>query len=349
MQRSGSSYWAAALLVGWVSATTPAEETASAKQIAQWAAQLGDNSFAVRESASEQLVQAGRPAIEAVAAAAMNAERLEVTVRALRILNELALSPDEATARSAKAALGELAGSKRPAVAARARSALRTYQLNVATVLQRCGARMQSSDGRIVSVNFDEAKDFVKHLHLLHELPDVEHLSFSTPLMDDDALAELRGLPRLRDLNLYRSRIGDDGLKHMATFPSLERIPMGETRVTDRGLVHLKDLTQLEYVGLRGNQVTDDGLVHLKNLTNLTGLYLGETKVTDAGLAHLKPLTKLNLLLLGQADISDAGLEHLKGLTELRSIDLSETKVTEAGLASLKRAIPEVQIRTKTP
>jgi len=31
------------------------------------------------------------------------------------------------------------------------------------------------------------------------ELPNVEHLSFSTPLMDDDGLAELKGLPRLRN------------------------------------------------------------------------------------------------------------------------------------------------------
>jgi hypothetical protein len=339
------------LLVGLGStahATDKSEAPPSEKQIAQWIRRLDDDSFKVRESASKHLLQSGKAAISAVAAAAIG-DSLEVTERALRILDELASSTDVSTARAAKEALTKLAASKHSAAAVRARTALRSYQQRVVGTLERCGARVQTTGDRIVSVNFDAAKVLGENLRLLHELPDVEHLSFETPLMDDDGLAALKGLPQLRDLNLYRSRVGDAGLKYLKTLPSLRRVPMGETRVTDKGLVHLKDLTQLEYVGLRGDRVTDAGLVHLKDLTNLTGLYLGETKVTDAGLVHLRRLTKLNWLLLHHTQVSDAGLEHLKELTALRDLDLSATRVTEAGMARLKKALPQVQIYMKQP
>lgn len=347
-----SGYWTAVLLVGLGStAACAAEESeapASAKQIAKWIQELDDDSFSVRESASKNLLKSGKAVIEAVAGAAAGDSR-EATHRATRILGEFTSSADRATATAAREALVKLAASRHSAAAGEARRALRSYQHRVVAALQRCGARVQTGEDRIIGVSFDAAKALGENLRLLHELPDVESLSFSTPLMDDDGLAELKGLPRLRELNLYRSRVSDVGLKTLKTFPSLRRVPMGETRVTDKGLVHLKDLTQLEYVGLRGNQVTDAGLVHLRKLTNLTGIYLGETKVTDAGLVHLRPLTKLNLLLLDHTPVSDAGLEHLKGLTGLRDLDLSDTRVTDVGVARLRKALPQVQIRVTQP
>jgi Leucine-rich repeat (LRR) protein len=352
MQWNNNGRWTMVLLVGlgFPAAGVADERTApaSAKEIAQWILQLDDDSFSVRESASKNLLKSGKAAIEAVAAAATG-KSLEVTERALRILDELALSEEGATARAAKQALGSLAISKHPAAAERARRSLRAYQHRIAQTLERCGARVQTTEGRIVAVYFDAAKAFTGNLRLLHELLDVETLSFSTPLMDDDGLAELTGLPQLRELNLYQSRVSDAGLRHLKTLPNLRRVPMGETRVTDEGLVHLKDLTQLEYLGLRGNQVTDAGLVHLRNLTNLTGLYLGETKVTDVGLVHLRNLTKLKMLLLDHTQVSDTGLDHLMRLTDLRDLDLSDTRVTAAGKARLKKALPQLQLRGGQP
>ena len=350
MRRSNSRCWMAVLLVAWGCTTACAGQKGdappSAKQIAEWARQLDDDAFSVREAASRNLLKAGQAAIEPVAAAAAGSS-LEVTTRSIDILAELASAG--ATARPAKEALSKLATSEHPATAVRASKALRAYQQRIAATLARSGAQVQTRDGQFVAVNFDAATELGENLRLLHELPDVEEVSLSNPLMDDAGLAELAGLPRLRELNLFNSRVSDAGLKHLKTLPSLRRVPMGMTQVTDRGLVHLKDLTQLEYVGLRGNQVTDAGLVHLKNLTNLTGLYLGETKVTDAGLVHLRPLAKLNMLLLDQTKVGDAGLEHLNGLEELRDLDLSDTQVTAAGVAGLKKALPQVEIRLKQP
>ena len=118
------------LLVGLGStaghAAEKSEAPPSAKQIAQWIQQLDDDVFSVRESASRKLLRAGKATIEAVAKAAAG-KSLEVTDRAVRILDELASSTEGATARSAKAALVELAASKDPAAAVRARTALRGY------------------------------------------------------------------------------------------------------------------------------------------------------------------------------------------------------------------------------
>ena len=77
----------------------------------------------MRESASKSLLKSGKAAVGAVAAAAAG-DSLEVTERALRILEELALSVEGATARAAKEALAGLAASKHPAAAVRARRTL---------------------------------------------------------------------------------------------------------------------------------------------------------------------------------------------------------------------------------
>jgi hypothetical protein len=346
MRRKNSGCWAVILLVGLgrpaARAADEIEAPVSARQFAKWIQQLDDRSFAVREGAAKRLLKSGKGAAEAVAAAATG-DSPEVTNRALRILDELASSEEVGNARAAKEALVRVAASKH-AAADDARRLLRAYQLRVVAALQRCGARVEIRDEKVVAVDFDRATALGGNLRLLHELPDLEELSFSTPLMDDDGLAHLKGLPRLRELNLFQSRVGDEGLKCLKTLPSLRRVPMGKTRVTDEGLVHLKDLTHLEYVGVRGNQVTDAGLVHLAKLTNLTGLNLGETKVTDAGLARVRHLTKLNLLVLNQTGVGDTGLEHLKGLIGLRSLDLSNTRVTETGVARLRAALPQLNI-----
>jgi hypothetical protein len=297
------------------------ETPASAEQIAIWIRQLDDNAYSVRESASKNLLKSGKAVIGPVAKAAVG-NSVEVTSRTIHVLEELASSDDVATVEEAIEALLTLARSDQPA-APRARKALRNYQYRIVGMLERCGAQIDFREDLVVGVDFNGAKVLKGYLHLLHELPDLEHLSFSTPLMDDERLAELQGLPRLWDLYLYRSNVSDAGLKYLKTFPSLRRVPMGETRVTDKGLVHLKDLTQLEYVGLRGNRVTDDGLVHLKNLTKLTGLFLAETQVTNAG------------------------MEHLKGMTALQQVYLWDTKVTEAGVAKLKKALPQAQVILK--
>ena len=330
----------------WIAPVFAADKDADRKQIAQWVRGLDDKAFAVREAATNKLIAAGKPAVGAVAAAAVG-NSLEATQRVFRILGELSQSPDPDTVDAVKVALVKLAASNNKAASAGAKDGLRRFQLRAKRQLEESGASLTSEQDRVVGVSFDTAKVIGPNLRLLHELPDLTYVSLSNEKVGDEELAALRGLKKLNYLNLYHSKITDAGLVHLKHLPALKHVPMGHTKVTDAGLVHLKDLTQLEYLGLRGDAVSDAGLVHLKKLTNLTGLYLGETKVTDAGLVHLKGMTKMQYLRLDTVAVSDAGLEHLKGMKELEQLDLWDTKVTEAGVAKLKDVLRNAKVLTK--
>ncbi|MGB2819615.1 MAG: hypothetical protein WBF17_01435 [Phycisphaerae bacterium] len=85
-----------------------AKPVASAEQIEKWVRNLNAVSAAVRDQATKELVKAGKPAIDPVARAAKG-DSLEVTVRGISVLKALLSSDDEATRRSARAALEALA------------------------------------------------------------------------------------------------------------------------------------------------------------------------------------------------------------------------------------------------
>lgn len=334
----------ASLEAGMAVAETPkTDKPDSARRFRQWIKDLDNDQFEVREAASRDLLSAGKEVIPAVAAA-VESSSLEVTTRALRILQEFSISAQPDTAKAAKLALVQLAASNHPGTAARARTVLRSRQHRIIHQLEEAGAVVSLEGDQAVTVNFDNAQTIGPGLRLLRELPDLQTVSLSNRRAGDAEMALLKGLPKLRDVNLYQSNVGDAGLEHLKHIPTLKWLPMGETKVTDAGLVHLKDMTQLEYLGLRGNRVTDAGLVHLKKLTNLQGLYLGETKVTDAGLVHLKPLVKLEYLYLHNTEITDAGLEQLKDLRKLERLYLWKTKATETGLKQLREALPRLKI-----
>ena len=97
-------------------------DSESSKSIQEWITQLDDDRFAVREEATQNLLKAGKKAIDTVAKAAAG-DQLEVTYRSVRILEELAGSKDAATAAAAKTALTQLVVSNHAAAAPRARTA----------------------------------------------------------------------------------------------------------------------------------------------------------------------------------------------------------------------------------
>ena len=102
------------------SAQTPPD----AAEVAALVKQLDSDSFAERQAASDRLTGIGRPAVSALAKAAVG-DSLEVTVRSIDVLRNLLKSNDEPTRDTAKAALEELAGGTRAAVAVRAARALK--------------------------------------------------------------------------------------------------------------------------------------------------------------------------------------------------------------------------------
>src|SRR5262249_15580214 len=92
----------ALLACGFIAACLAGEGAAppSAIRLERWIRQLDDDDFHVRELASKSLLEAGKAAIGAVASAA-ESESLEPAVRAVRILDQLASSPDPGASRAA--------------------------------------------------------------------------------------------------------------------------------------------------------------------------------------------------------------------------------------------------------
>ena len=96
---------------------------ASAEQLELWIQELVHPKFAVRQAASQKLVQSGKAGIEAVAGAALT-DDLELATRCLSVLSEGLSSKREELQQAARTALQNLAQSENKSVARRARSAL---------------------------------------------------------------------------------------------------------------------------------------------------------------------------------------------------------------------------------
>lgn len=108
----------------WAVDTAEIKPVPSAEEISGWIKNLDGDKFADREQAYNKLVEAGVPAIDAVAEAATSDSK-EVSRRSIEILQRLMQTEDAATKEKAKAALSKLTESKNESVAGRAAQALK--------------------------------------------------------------------------------------------------------------------------------------------------------------------------------------------------------------------------------
>ena len=105
-------------------AITSAQKPPSAEELAKLVAQLDAPRFADRQAATEKLAAVGKPAIGALAKAAVG-DSPEVTGRAIGLLAKLLESSDQATKAAARTALETIAKSDRPAASSRAQELLK--------------------------------------------------------------------------------------------------------------------------------------------------------------------------------------------------------------------------------
>jgi hypothetical protein len=97
--------------------------TATAEELSQWTQDLVNPKFAVRQAASQKLVQAGKGGMDAAAEAAKT-DDLELATRCLSVLTEGLNSKTEEVKQAARTALQNLAKSENKSVAQRAKLAL---------------------------------------------------------------------------------------------------------------------------------------------------------------------------------------------------------------------------------
>jgi hypothetical protein len=160
--------------------------------------------------------------------------------------------------------------------------------------------------------------------------------------LTDEALAHLKGLPRLERLLLGPSQASDDGLADVGKLRHLRSIIVIDGRhVTDAGVAHLAGCKNLERLCLSDSQVGDEGLRVLSQLPRLKELWLQDARCTDRGLAHVGRMRQIEVLRIGNRDgrnfrITDAGLAHLANLPQLPDLELRNTGITDRGLVHLE-------------
>ena len=106
--------------------------------------------------------------------------------------------------------------------------------------------------------------------------------------VNDDALANLRGLGDCRSVVLSGTNVSDRGLKNLEDFVSLTNLELYSTTVTGDGFKHLTQLHSLERVDALGSRFTDQGVENLLAFPKLTEVDLTDTKVSANGVAKLQ-------------------------------------------------------------
>ncbi len=196
---------------------------AEAGQVAELIAGLDAEQFLRRTAATEALIALGAPAIEPLHQKLKNCN-LEVASRGVHVLQELALSGDEATEEAAVTALESLAQNQLTAAARRARSALDS----LTTV------RQQRAVQRLAALGAKMSESVAQVQLQLHQ--------FNSVVIDDefrggpDDLRQLRWLRDVQQLTLRGERIDDTWLKPVGLMPELAMLEIKETSIRGREL-----------------------------------------------------------------------------------------------------------------
>lgn len=101
------------------------------------------------------------------------------------------------------------------------------------------------------------------YLQMLQYLPQLRKLELPENVTNE-ALKELKHVPRLEWLELRSANVTDAGLHHLRHLEQLERINSTSTAITDQGLRELLKLPKIKYLVLWGSSVTDDGVKQAK-------------------------------------------------------------------------------------
>ena len=181
-----------------------------------------------------------------------------------------------------------------------------------------------------------------KGLAELKRLPALEWLRLEG--VDDNAIANLEGCPRLQALLLSGPQIGDWAMAAVARLTTLEHLSLDRTSVTLDGLRKLSALPKLAGLSVAGADFERRSLAPLAELIHLTSLVVTGAAACDESLATLAGLEKLEFLSVDGAAITDAGIERFPTLAALRSINLFRTQVTPDGVAKLQRRLPRLEV-----
>ena len=255
----------------------PAETGASpsAGQIRLWIDQLNAERFVDREVATEKLIAAGAAAVGPVLAAVAD-NNLEVTTRAVYVLQELALSPDLNASDAAHAALEKIAEPRLTSAARRARSTLaRLDQIRQDRAIQELKHLGANVGERQSNLGFGLVEGYIVEV------------SEGWQGQPHD-LARLRWLRDAGEVILQGPQVTDEWLKYVAPMNELPVLTVKRANVTDEGLKHLLGMKQLSLLSLMYVPLTDQAIDSLQQLQGVDKLRIYGTRLTVAGVDRLR-------------------------------------------------------------
>ncbi len=201
--------------------------------VRRWVADLGSDQYAVREEATERLIDAGRYAIADLAAAARG-DDLEVTARAITILGASLRSEDDLTEDAAVDSLMKVADARVSASADMANDALGKIQ---GARRDRAIAALQRLGAIVVQPNENDLNQFGyipamfngpqisfggrwhgdrSKLALLKRIPDLQRVSFYGVSLVEDDLPLLSGFSDLKQIDLFGCKLSGEAVQKLA-------------------------------------------------------------------------------------------------------------------------------------
>lgn len=123
-----------------------------------------------------------------------------------------------------------------------------------------------------------EGSQFQLHFSDGRKLPAVlESLDLRCPLIDDQSLAAIVGLPQLSRVSIYRGQVTATGLKTLAKLPALRQLWLSDlSQLTDEGLKELAQSRSLQEVLVANCSTTPAALIQLNDIPNWTEIHFDQ-------------------------------------------------------------------------
>lgn len=157
-------------------------------------------------------------------------------------------------------------------------------------------------------------------------------LGYPDITIDDAALVDFRGHPRLENVELAGCAIGMAGIEVCASMPELRRLDISRNKsLADEALAPLPGARKLRYLNLAHcENLTGAVISHLVAIPSLRFLYLnGIDGISGTDLASLKQLKDLTVLGLGFLELEVSHLGFLSEFPKLRELDLNCTHLSD--------------------
>lgn len=256
-------------------ATVPAP---TSEQLDRWVSDLNADQFLIREAAVRHLIAAGQPAVERLKIEIPKGS-LEMVLRGVQVLRELALSEELDAESSAVLALEHLAAPKLTAAAQRAQTALSgladVRQSRASEELQRLGARIGISQMMLGFQVIEDVSEIdigerftgtERDLRRLRWLAGVKRVKFTGPRVTDSWMEALAGMQHITSLQLKRTSVTADGLKVLGGLERLQAVSLMYMPLDDAAIPKLAARGSLASVKLYGTRITVEGEAKLREI-----------------------------------------------------------------------------------